>query len=383
MKLSRRGFIGALGVSTAASALTGSTLWSRAAYAQTREAAMTKVYDGGIMQLNQNESARGPGAKVLEAIREHATKRVGRGYSPDHVNELRNALADYYAVSNDSVLLATGSTPLLEGAVHAFCSSDRPLVTAVPTYSTSAQTARRMGIPVKEIQVDAGMSIDLAGMAAASKGAGLVYLCNPNNPTGTVHSPAAVERFVRQVLAQSPDTHILIDEAYINYVADGLMETALPLAKEFPNVFISRSFSKAHGLAGMRVGYALGQEETLDAINGAWGMGDVNMLAAVAAVTAFEDHEHIAWEREENARVRAFTTGVFTELGYEVPPSQTNHLFVNIRMPAAKFREACMAQKISVGRDFPPMHNSHCRISLGSMEEMEIAAGVFRRVLTS
>jgi histidinol-phosphate aminotransferase len=383
MKLSRRGFIGALGVGTAAGVLSGSTLLSRPAYAQTRAAAMSKVYDGGIMQLNQNESARGPGPRVLEAIREYATKRVGRGYSPDHVNELRSTLADYYEVTNNNVLLATGSTPLLEGAVHAFCSSDKPLVTAVPTYSTSAQTARRLGFPIKEVQVDTGMSIDLAGMAAASVGAGLVYFCNPNNPTGTVHSPAEVERFVRQVLAQSPETRILIDEAYINYVADGLMETALPLAKEFPNVFITRSFSKAHGLAGMRIGYALGQEATLDAIGSAWGMGDVNMLAAVAALTAFDDHEHIAWERDENARVRSFTTGLFTELGYEVPPSQTNHLFVNLRMPAARFREACLAQKVSVGRDFPPMHNSHCRISLGSMEEMEIAAQVFRRVLTA
>jgi len=383
VKLTRRGFIGALGLGAAAGVLSGSTLISRPSYAQTRAAAMSKVYDGGIMQLNQNESARGPGPRVLEAIREHATKRVGRGYSPDHVNELRSALADYYGVSNDGVLLATGSTPLLEGAVYAFCSSAKPLVTAVPTYSTSAQTARRLGIPIKEVQVDAGMGIDLAGMAAASVGAGLVYLCNPNNPTGTVHSAAAVERFVRQILAQSPDTRILIDEAYINYVADGLMETALPLAKEFPNVFISRSFSKAHGLAGMRVGYALGQEATLEAINSAWGMGDVNMLAAVAAVTAFEDHEHIAWEREENARVRAYTTEVFTELGYEVPPSQTNHLFVNLRMPAATFREACLAQKVSVGRDFPPLQNSHCRISLGSMEEMEIATQVFRRVLNA
>lgn len=383
MKLSRRGFIGALGVSTAAGVLSGSTLLSRAAYAQTRAAAMSKVYDGGIMQLNQNESARGPGEKVLEAIRSHVTKRVGRGYSPDHVNELRSTLADYYGVANDNVLLATGSTPILEGVVYAFCSADKHLVTAVPTYHTSAATARNLGFQVRDIQVDSGMGIDLAAMAAASVGAGLVYLCNPNNPTGTVHSPAAVESFVRQVLAQSPDTRILIDEAYINYVADGYMETALPLAKEFPNVIISRSFSKAHGLAGLRVGYALGQKATVDAISGAWGMGDVNMLAAVAALTAFEDHEHIGWEREENARVRAFTTGVFTELGYEVPHSQTNHLFVNLRMPAAKFREACLEQKISVGRDFPPLQNSHCRISLGSMEEMEIATAVFRRVLTS
>ena len=383
MKLSRRGFIGALGLGSAVSVISGAPILSRSVYAQTREAAKSKIYDGGIIQLNQNESARGPGPEVLETIQNYTSKRVGRGYSPDHVNELSSTLAQYYGLSEDNVLLATGSTPLLEGAVHAFCSTDKPLVTAVPTYATSANTARRMGIPIKEVQVDSSMSIDLDGMAAASIGAGLVYFCNPNNPTGTVHSPEAVERFVRQILAQSPDTHILIDEAYINYVADGLMETALPLAKEFSNVFITRSFSKAHGLAGMRVGYALGHESTLNPIDASWGMGDVNMLAAIAALTAFEGHEHIAMERAENARVRSFTTKLFHELGFEVPPSQTNHLFVNLRMPAAKFREACLAQGVLVGRDFPPFHNSHCRISLGSMEEMEVAAAVFKRVLQS
>lgn len=383
MKLTRRGFIGALGVSTAAGVLSGSTLLSRPVYAQTRAAAKSQIFEDGIMQLNQNESARGPGPKVLEAIRANATKRVGRGYSPDYVNEMRGVFADYYGVASNNVLLATGSTPLLEGAVYAFCSKDRGVVTAVPSYSTCAATARKLGFPVKEVQLDAGMGIDLAGMAAVSAGAGLVYLCNPNNPTGTVHSAAAVDRFVRQVLAASPDTRIFIDEAYIDYVTEGVMETALPLTQEFPNVIIARTFSKAHGLAGMRIGFGVAHEDTLRAINNVWGMGDVNMIGAIAALTSFEDHEHLAWEREENARVRAFTKKVFTDLGYEMAPSETNHIFVNVRMPNAKFRDACLAHKISVGRDFPPFENSHCRISLGSMEEMEIAAEVFRRVLTA
>jgi histidinol-phosphate aminotransferase len=225
------------------------------------------------------------------------------------------------------------------------------------------------------------MGVDLDGMAKAAVGAGMVYFCNPNNPTGTVHSPAAVEAFIRRVQRESPDTKMLIDEAYINYAADEVMQTALPLALEFENVFITRSFSKAHGMAGLRVGYALGQEQTLDAITAAWGMGDVNMLSAIAAITAFKDKEHIDWERQENTEIRAFVVAAFNDMGFKVANSHTNHIFVNLGRPAKEFRDACLEHKILVGRDFPPFHNTHCRISMGSREEMQQAVEVFRKVL--
>lgn len=383
MKMTRRGLITTLGIGTAASLLAGTGLTARSAQAQTREAALAGVYDNGIMQLNQNESARGPGPKTLEAIRAHTTHRLGRGYSPDHVNELQAALADTYGLTTRNILLATGSTPLLEGAVHAFCSPERPLATVGPTYATSEGTARALGYEIRSVPVDSSMAIDLSGLAAAGKGAGLVYFCNPNNPTGTVHSAAAVESFVRQIMRESPDTHILIDEAYIAYADPALMQTALPLTAEFANVFITRSFSKAHGLAGMRIGYAMGQEATLRRIERAWGMGDVSMLAAVAAVTALQDKAHLEWEREENAQIRAFTTAALRELGCTVPDSQTNHLFVNLHRSAPAFRDACLTQKIQLGRDFPPFQETHTRISLGSREEMQVAVEVFRKVLSA
>ena len=381
MKTTRRGFVKTLSLGTAMGML-GQSMVLNKATAQSRAAHASGVFDNGVMQLNQNESARGPGEKVLETIRQYTSKRVGRGYSPDHVNELRDALADYYGLNRDGVLLATGSTPLLEGAVHAFCSRGKPLVTATPTYATSANTARRHGIPVVDVVLDDSLSIDLEAMINASTGAGLVYFCNPNNPSGTVHGPAAVENFVRRIMAASPATRILIDEAYINYADPALMQSALPLVKEFPNVFITRSFSKAHGIAGLRVGYGLGHADTLDAIDRAWGMGDVNMLGAIAALTAFEDTAHLEWERQENAEIRAMVTGAFRDMGFMVPESQTNHLFVNLRRPAREFRAACLERNILVGRDFPPMENTHSRISLGSREEMSKAIEVFRSVLT-
>ncbi|MCH2323368.1 MAG: histidinol-phosphate aminotransferase family protein [Pseudomonadales bacterium] len=380
MKTTRRGF-GTIALGAAVGAISGTSVFSRKARAQTRANHANGVYDNGIIQLNQNESARGPGPKTMDAMHSHTTKRVGRGYSPDHVNELRQGVADYYNISTDNVQLATGSTPLLQGSVRAFCSADKTFVTPMPTYSTSLSTARTINAATIELPLGSDLGVDLDSLANNGDGAGLLYLCNPNNPTGTVHGPDAVEAFVRRVMRENPDTYIHIDEAYINYTRPGLMETALPLALEFDKVFITRSFSKAHGLAGMRIGYALAQEETLAKIRGAWGMGDVNMLGAVAALTALEDKEHIAWEAEENAAIRDEVIGFFRSRGHEVPDSNTNHIFVNIGMPAAQFREGCLEHNVLVGRDFPPLEQSHCRISLGSREEMKIAMEVFAKVL--
>ena len=382
MKITRRGFVGTIGLGAAAGLLSKTAVTGRSAEAaapgSTPEA---RVYDNGIMQLNQNESARGPGPKTMEALHDHINKRLGRGYPPDHVNELQETIARSYGLETNNVMLGTGSTPLLQAAVRAFCNSERAFVTAGPTYATSEQTAREIGIPTRIISVDTSMGLDLEAMAVAARGAGLVYVCNPNNPTGTVHSYAAIESFVRRVLSETPDIHIHLDEAYINYADPAVMQTALPLVKELPNVFITRSFSKAHGMAGLRVGYALAHAEKLQAMRNVWNMGDINMLAAIAALTAFKDDAHIEWERKENTEIREFTVGAFREMGYEVADSHVNHIFVNVRQPAAKFRAACLEQKISVGRDFPPFENTHCRISLGSREEMEEAVAVFRKVL--
>ncbi|MCY4264627.1 MAG: aminotransferase class I/II-fold pyridoxal phosphate-dependent enzyme [Gammaproteobacteria bacterium] len=382
MRLTRRGFVKSAGFGTAAGLLGGSTLISSSVLAQARSDHHAGLFDLGEIHLNQNESGRGPGPKTLEAIRKYTNYRVGRGYAPDFVPELQNSIAARFDVPRNYVLLASGSTWLLQASTRAWCSADRPLVTAGPTFATSEATARQIGATVKQIPLDQEAKLDLDAMVAQSKGAGLVYFCNPNNPTGTVHSPQAIEKAVRAVLAASPETHVHLDEAYIDYADPAKMQTGHPLTREFENVFVTRSFSKAHALAGMRIGYALAQPQTLSEIRNAWGMGDVAMLSAVAALTAFEDVEHLEWEREENTRVRDFVVGALADLGYDTPESHTNHIFPNFRQPASNLRSLCQQHKVLVGRDFPPLHNTHCRISLGSMEEMQVAVDVFRKVLS-
>jgi histidinol-phosphate aminotransferase len=225
------------------------------------------------------------------------------------------------------------------------------------------------------------LRLDLDAMAEAASGAGLVFLCNPNNPTSTAHGVDAVAAFVDKVKSQSPSTAILLDEAYIDYATDPSVGAGIAPALEHSDVFIARTFSKAYGMAGLRLGYAAGKTETLAKLRSAWGLGDVNVLTASAAVASLNDPAHMTQEREENRQIREFTINAFKEMGHEAGDSQTNFLFVNIGRPARDFREACAARGVRVARDFPPMEKTHARISIGTMDEMRRAVAVFRDVL--
>jgi histidinol-phosphate aminotransferase len=345
--------------------------------------AMPPPDPSGVIKISSNENARGPSRKAMQALQNALTPRLGRGYPPDYTNDLVDAIARHYKVSRESVITATGSGPILEVAVRAFCSADKPLVTAAPTYGTSETTARRLGITVKPVRVERSLAIDLEAMAETAKGAGLVYFCNPNNPTGTAHNAAAVDQFVRRIKRDSPETAIHIDEAYMDYAYDAAVKTAAALAQELPKVFISKSMSKAHGMAGLRVGYAVGQPATVRAIAQQSGLGSMNALSATAAIASLGDPAHIAAEVAENARVRDFTLQAFRKMGYDVREPHTNHIFVDLGRPASQFRDACRALGVEVGRDFPPMEKTHSRVSLGTMDEMRRAVEVFRTVLTA
>jgi len=383
MSVSRRSFVRTLGLGTTALSTSFVTTAPAEALGLGGAEPAAAADTSGIIRLSNNENNRGPGASALDAARNTLGVRNGRGYPPDHVNELPDVIATAWSVTRANVIVGTGSGPILEGAVRAFCAADRHLVTVAPTYATCENMAKRMNVPVTLIPVDRAMQLDLAAMAAAAKGAGLVYVCNPNNPTGLAHTAATIEQFVRRVKQDSPATTVLIDEAYLDYAHDPAIRTAKPLAMELPGVFITRSFSKAHGMAGLRLGYAIGQEATVQAIPKAWQLGSMNTLTAAAGIASMKDTKHIADEVAENARVREFTIKAFRDMGYTVLDSHANCIFVDVKGSAPAFRDACLKQSVQVGRDFPPYEKTHSRITLGTMDEMKQAVEVFRRVLTS
>ena len=383
MPLTRRGFVRTLGLGGAA-VLSSTSIIGRGREALAWESGLAQQPDDAHMiKISSNENARGPGPKALEALHGGISTRIGRGYPPDHREALVSTIASVYGIEPENVLIATGSGAILQAGVRAFCSATKKLVTAEPSYLTPNQMAERMGAGITLVPTDGLALLNLDAMAEAASGAGMVFLCNPNNPTGTVHSARAVEDFVRRVKQRSPATNILIDEAYFDYVMNPAVKTAASLAMEYPGVFITRSFSKAHGMAGLRLGYAVGQAETLQAIGRAWGLGSVNTLSAAAGVASLKDPGHIAAERQENHRIREFAIAAFKDMGFASTASETNFIFVNLGRPAREFREACRAHGVQVGRDFPPMEQTHSRISLGTMEEMQKSIQVFRQVLAT
>ncbi len=386
MSLSRRSFLNAVGLAEAAPL---SAPWIAA---RGREAAVAEGPSGADaevgpvnladIKIDSNENPLGPGPAAMEALTQ-AFKDAGRypTNARPSMGDLRETIARRLSVRSENVALGSGSWEVLRTAVRLYTSSSRHLVTASPSFENPEQMAAQLGVPVKRVPVDKDGRLDLDKMAQAARWAGLVFFCNPNNPTGALHPAKAVAEFVTRVRRESPDTAILIDEAYHDYVTDPAYATALPLALEQPNVFITRTLSKAYGMAGLRVGYAVGQTRTIEAFN-RWAITfNQNSLSVAAAVASLNDPGHIEAERARNAEVRQFTTRLFQDLGFRVMPSQANFVFVEIGRPAKEFKEACAKQKVMVGREFPPLQQTFARISLGTMDEMKRARDVFSSVL--
>jgi len=381
MPVSRRSFLGAISPGTAAYSPAFVAARGREAFTAGGGAAPGPRASAAIL-LDSNENPLGPGAAAMDAL---TRAFVDAGRYPTNarpsMGELREAIARRVSVKPENVSMGAGSWELLRIAVRLYTSSSRPLVTAAPTFEQPEKMAEQLGVGVRHVPVDKDGRIDLEAMAQAARWAGLIFLCNPNNPTSTVHPARAVADFVARVAQESPDTAILIDEAYHDYVTDPGYATAAPLALEHPNVFVTRTLSKAYGMAGMRMGYAVGQKHTMEGFN-RWGITfNQNSLAVAAAIASLDDPAHIEAERARNTEARAFTTRFFKDLGYRVLDSQANFLFVETGRPAKEFKEACARRGILVGREFPPLHQTYARVSIGTIDEMQKAGVVIAEVL--
>lgn len=377
MPISRREFVSALGLGSA-SLLTPPFIGSRGHESRMAEWHGAREASAGLIRLDSNENPNGPGARALDAVRAMFSEANRYPGSPER--ELVAAIAHEHGVKEENVVLGCGSSETLRLCVEAFVTADRHLVTGAPTFELPANVAKTLGRRVSAVPVDAKLRLDLEAMAREARGAGLIFLCNPNNPTATVHGEAAVRDFVAQVHRDSPATMILIDEAYHEYVDESSYKTAIPMALADPRVVVSRTFSKVFGMAGLRAGYAIAQADTARAMQ-PWRLTlGVNALALAAATASIGDHDHIAIEQKRNREAKAFTRAFFEKAGYTVGASDTNFLMIDLKRDMRPVREACQKEGIAVGRPFPPLNN-HLRVSIGTMDEMRKATVVLAKVL--
>jgi histidinol-phosphate aminotransferase len=379
----RRTFVQTAGIGAAAAWIGArgreNSLWS--ALEPTLEA-----IEPGTICLASNENPLGPGPVVLNAIRAAfgpAGARPGR--YDGGAGSLIETIAKKQGVKPENVVLGCGSTQILRSCTHLFTDRDKALVATIPTYEECAGYAEMMGHPVRAVPLDADFKIDLGKLADAAKGAGLVYYCNPNNPTATYVGARATRELLATLGEASPDTCVLVDEAYFDYVTDPDHDTHIPIAVDNPHVIVARTFSKAYGMAGLRMGYAIGHVDTIKKMaewDAGTGSSSLNVLAIQAGLAAIEqDASFLVAERARNKDVRDFTMNWFADRGMKPAASQANFMFVDIGRPAKAFREACKAKGVLVARDFPPFEKTHCRISYGTMDEMKAAVAVFGKVL--
>ena len=389
MTVSRRSFITSVGVGSAGVLALPGINWRgrESLHAQgvgqapsTRKADRLLAAAPGMVRIDSNENPNGPGEHVFDAIRHHLDE--SNRYPVRSEDDLIALIAAKHAVKPENVILGCGSGELLRAAVQGYTAADRGVVVPEPTFESTANFAKFVGVPVVGRPVNSTLHTDLDALADAARDAqsGLVYFCNPNNPTATVHSHSDVSAFIDRVGRGSPRTVVLVDEAYHEYVDDPSYATVIPLALSNPRVVVARTFSKVFGMAGLRVGYAIGQPATLGRMS-PWLLGsNVTQLSLIAAAATVSNPAHIALEQRRNRETRAAATAFFKKAGYTVPDGQANFMMVDIHRDVKAFKAECLRHKIAIGRQFPALP-THARISIGTMAEMKKAFEVFRTTL--
>jgi len=379
MPVSRRSFVATLGAG--ATGLIGAPLLSwrghEALFAQQQQPALAAAEPHaerllasmpGMVRLDSNENPNGPGQRALAAITQHFGE--ANRYPVKQPDDLIAEIAKVQGVKPENIILGCGSGELLRTAVITFTSRDRALVAPDPTFESPGNFAKFLGNPIRAPKVDSVLKLDLNATADAAKGAGLVYYCNPNNPTATVHGASDTKSFVDQVLRSSPDTTILIDEAYHEYVADPSYATMIPLAVTNPRVIVTRSFSKAYGLAGLRVGYAVASASTARALRSTGLEDGVTAIAAIAAAAAIEDRDHLETIVGRNADDRQEFVNQANARMLRVIDSQTNFVMLNTQRPARPIVEHFLRNGIALPPPVAPL-NEYVRVSLGSPSDMD------------
>jgi histidinol-phosphate aminotransferase len=279
-------------------------------------------------------------------------------------------------------MMSGGSGDVLRATIQAFTDKTKGLVSGSPSYEQPVRQAKQAGIPVFEVPLTADLKLDLPAMLAKTPGTGLLYICNPNNPTSTIVPVKDVIEVIESVSKASPNTYVLVDEAYFEYAEDPSFGTVIPLIDKYPQLVVARTFSKIHGMAGMRVGYAVAQEKTLIAIKQFHSSSGMGIMSVSAAVASFADTATLQKNQLLNRQTRAFTTAAFTKAGYTVAASQANFVLVDVRRDVKSFIEACRLKGVVIGRPFPPL-DTWARITIGTQPEMERAMDVFMSTLAT
>ncbi len=357
VNLTRRTFLSALGGGTAAAA----TL--RVPFAGVA-AASTPA--GSAIRLDANENAYGPTLRVRQAIGE-AIGQAHR-YPGTARREFVEQIAKMHGVSSEQVLIGCGSVEILQAAAHAFTGLKKTLVMPSPTFEVIGEVAEKAGTQVVRVPLGKDFAHDTSAMRAKiSEETGLVYICNPNNPTASLTPRRDLDELISKL---PPETFLIVDEAYHHFAADSRDYASFldrPAGNE--RVIVVRTFSKVYGLAGMRLGYAIGSRGTIERIRPWLGFGNANIAILHGASAALKDEEAMRFSVRRNASDRAMFIKQAQLRKLSPIPSYANFAMMDVGRQVTEVIEYFKKRNIFVGRPFPPL-NTHLRVTFGRPEEM-------------
>jgi len=319
------------------------------------------------VRLNSNENPLGISPAARDAVVEAIT--VANRYPSDQQAVLVSQLAAAHEVTENQIVIGTGSAEVLQMVVQAYAAPRAKLVMADPTYEAVTNYQRTEAYELVKVPLTANYEHDLGRMREAAESSGhpaLVYLCNPNNPTATITPSAAIDEWI----ADAPEhVFFLSDEAYIEYVEDERMWSSLPWIHKKRNVVVVKTFSKIYGMAGLRLGYGIAHPDTAARLTDFASRNNANQIAIAAAGASFRDEELITKSREVNRQSRGMVETTLDELGLERMPTQANFLMHRISGDLATYRNRMAEAGFLVGRDFPPKLDWN-RLSFGLPEDM-------------
>lgn len=329
----------------------------------------------GAVKINANENPAGPSSAALEALIKVA--RDGGRYQYEETYELMEVAAGQEGIKTDNVIPYPGSSLALHHGVIAFTSPQKGLVTADPGYEAAARAAEFIGAKVTRVPLKPDATHDVKTMVetAASTGAGLIYICNPNNPTGTITPRAEIEWAV----ANKPkETLILLDEAYIHFSKERFGSDFVAAGKD---VVILRTFSKIYGMAGLRAGFAFGRPDLLAKMR-PLGAGAMPVTGMVAAKVSLLDKELVPQRRADVAAIREDVCAFFTKHGFKYAPTESNKVMVDTGRPAQQVIAALAKENVFIGRPWSAWP-TYTRVTIGTKQEMEAYKKAFLKVMAS
>ena len=329
----------------------------------------------GLTVLAYNENPFG----MFPAARDAVIAAAGNGnrYPKQTADELQNAIAEALAVDADMVMLGAGSIEPLKIVTEMFCAPGRGPVVAEPTFEAVVTYAGLENIQPLKVPLSATHRLDLDRMLGTASGAGLVYVCNPNNPTASIVDKDALRTFLDHI---PPTTPVLVDEAYSEWVDNPRYESCVRYVREGRNVIVLRTFSKVYGLAGLRVGYAVASKSTVQRMEPRRLQNSLNTVGLAAAHASLADQASMVRMRERNARIRTAFLAWLEQHGLTAVPSDANFVMIDIGRPVPPVIEALKQRGFLVGRLFPSMPQ-HLRVSLGTEEQMTRFEPVLAAVL--